>query len=213
MIRSMIRSLRDRFTTKRPTTPRIEVILGDITKSTVDAIVNAAKPSLLGGGGVDGAIHAAGGPDILRECRALAAQLPNRELPTGQALITGSGRLPCLMVIHTVGPVFPTRHEYPDSHGDLRAYEYQRRAAQLRACYTNSLNAAAFIGARSIAFPLISSGVYGWPLEDAIDQAIEGILAAGPVVETVRLVLFDEKAHRVAVDRLAKAGIRPPYLR
>jgi O-acetyl-ADP-ribose deacetylase (regulator of RNase III) len=177
--------------------PRLEVILGDITRQEVDVIVNAAKPTLLGGGGVDGAIHLAGGPEILAECRAIAATLPGRELPTGHAVVTGAGRLPCLMVAHTVGPVFPSVASRQD---DL--LEYRRR--QLRDCYFNSLAVADDHGAQSIAFPLISSGVYGWPVKDAIRQALFAIQASGTRVKTVRLVLFDLATYRLAVDMQAE---------
>jgi O-acetyl-ADP-ribose deacetylase (regulator of RNase III) len=203
MFKTLIKSLRARFSSKRAAA-RVEFVLGDITTQEVDVIVNAAKPSLLGGGGVDGAIHRAGGPAILEECRAIAAQLPGRSLATGQAVITGSGDLPALMVVHTVGPIYPTRAEYPDVHGDLRAYVYQHRAQQLRDCYTSSINLAHQCGARSIAFPLISSGVYGWPVEDAIDQALAGIEVARPQMSLVRLVMFDKHTYRIALERVAK---------
>jgi O-acetyl-ADP-ribose deacetylase len=153
---------------------------GDITTVDVDVIVNAANPGLLGGGGVDGAIHAAGGPEILRECREIAARLPDRRLSRGQAVATTAGRLPARWVVHTAGPIWSASHD---------------RSAVLRSCYTESLRVADGLGARSVAFPAISAGIYGWPIEDAARQAVAGVRAA-PVehVQEVRFVLFDERA-------------------
>jgi O-acetyl-ADP-ribose deacetylase (regulator of RNase III) len=163
---------------------RITLVTGDITAEDVDAIVNAANSSLLGGGGVDGAIHRRGGPEILAECRALRASRYGRGLPTGQAVATTAGRLPARWVIHTVGPVWSGTDD---------------RSATLRDCYTNSLAVAADLGARTVAFPLISSGIYGWPKEDAVRQAAAGIDAApASAVDTVRLVLFDEQTRELA---------------
>ena len=162
---------------------RIELVTGDITAERVDAIVNAANSSLLGGGGVDGAIHRRGGPAILEECRALRAGHYGRGLPVGQAVATTAGRLPARWVIHTVGPVFSAGED---------------RAALLRSCYTSSLAVAAGLGATSIAFPLISSGVYRWPREDAVAQALAALRAEPAGVEVARLVLFDEPTRRVA---------------
>lgn len=169
----------------------IDIVTGDITRETTDVIVNAAKRSLLGGGGVDGAIHCAGGPAILNECRALRRLPEYRDgLQTGHAVATGAGDLAAQWVIHTVGPVYPMTTPAP--------------AQQLRDCYTNSLNLADTLGARTVAFPLISSGVYGWPVEDAIRQALTAIRAARPSsVKRVRLVLFDEKAMHIA-DKVLK---------
>lgn len=165
----------------------IELVMGDITTQHVDVIVNAAKSSLLGGGGVDGAIHKAGGPDILRECRKLRSGLYPRGLPTGRAVATTAGRLPATWVVHTVGPVY-------DAHQD--------QSALLRNCYTNSMAVADYLGARTVAFPLISSGVYGWPTDDAIAQAVAALRSATTLVETVRLVLFDEKTLRIAQEMI-----------
>lgn len=163
---------------------RLELAVGDITKFPVDAIVNAAKASLLGGGGVDGAIHAAGGPAILKQCKALRAyQYPNG-LPIGEAVVTTAGHMLARHVIHTVGP-------------DRRIGQVD--PALLRACYTNSLKLADNLGARTIAFPLISAGVYGWPVGDAIHQALAAIRSARPShVKTVWLVLYDESTYRQA---------------
>ena len=131
---------------------RVRVIVGDITKQDVDAIVNAANSSLLGGGGVDGAIHRAGGPEILEECREIRRTRFPEGLPTGEAVITTGGKLPALYVIHTVGPIYG---------------EHRGREAQLLGnCYHNSLTLAVEKNLTSIAFPAISTGVYGYPQEE-----------------------------------------------
>ncbi|OLB81683.1 MAG: O-acetyl-ADP-ribose deacetylase [Actinobacteria bacterium 13_2_20CM_2_71_6] len=135
----------------------VELIQGDITAQQVDAIVNAANSSLLGGGGVDGAIHRRGGPAILAECQALRASRYGRGLPTGQAVATTAGNLPARWVIHTVGPVYSATED---------------RSGLLRDCYANALLVAGELGAGSVAFPLISAGIYGWPVEDAVRQAL-----------------------------------------
>jgi O-acetyl-ADP-ribose deacetylase len=163
----------------------IELAQGDITAETTDAIVNAANSSLLGGGGVDGAIHRRGGPDILAECRALRAGHYGRGLRTGQAVATTAGRLAARWVIHTVGPVYS---------GD------EDRSPLLRDCYVNSLKVADELGAHTVAFPLISSGVYRWPVDDAVRQALTALRGADTRVRTTRLVLFDEKTRRVAEE-------------
>lgn len=161
---------------------RIELVYGDITTQQVDAVVNAAKKSLMGGGGVDGAIHKAGGVAILEECRTIRDfEFPDG-LPTGHAVATTAGNMPAKWVIHTVGPVWDLRID---------------RTYRLRNCYHNSLRLAEKLGARSVAFPLISSGVYGWPTADAIAQALAAIRAADTSVK-VRLVLFDEQTYRLA---------------
>lgn len=172
---------------------RIELVTGDITAEHVDAVVNAANSSLLGGGGVDGAIHRRGGPAILAECRALRASQYGRGLPVGRAVVTTGGRLPARWVIHTVGPVFS-----PD----------EDRSPQLRSCYTASLAAAAGLGARTVAFPLISSGVYRWPKEDAVRQALTALRGEETTVEVARLVLFDEQTRQVA-ERV-RLGVAQP---
>lgn len=163
----------------------IELVQGDITGERVDAIVNAANSSLLGGGGVDGAIHRRGGPEILAECRALRASRYGRGLPTGQAVATTAGRLPARWVVHTVGPVWSADED---------------RSALLRDCYANSLRVADELGAGSVAFPLISAGIFGWPVEDAVGQALAVLTTARPaMVGTARLVLFDAATHRTAL--------------
>jgi O-acetyl-ADP-ribose deacetylase (regulator of RNase III) len=162
---------------------RIELVEGDITVQQVDAIVNAANSSLLGGGGVDGAIHRKGGPAILAECRELRESRYGKGLATGQAVATTAGELPARWVIHTVGPV------YQDGV-DL--------AATLRACYTNSLAVADELDASSVAFPLISAGAYGWPIEDAIRQALTAIRGATTKVQDVRMVLFGARVYALA---------------
>ncbi|XVV09090.1 O-acetyl-ADP-ribose deacetylase [Actinoplanes sp. CA-131856] len=162
---------------------RIELATGDITTSATDAIVNAANSSLLGGGGVDGAIHRKGGPAILEECRALRASHYGRGLQAGQAVATTAGRLPARWVVHTVGPVYSTE---------------QDRSPVLRACYTNALAVAAGLGARTVAFPLISSGIYRWPKQDAVAQALTAFASSGADVDTVHLVLFDDETRRLA---------------
>jgi O-acetyl-ADP-ribose deacetylase (regulator of RNase III) len=161
---------------------RVELITGDITEQEVDAIVNAANSSLLGGGGVDGAIHRKGGPEILAECRDLRATVYRDGLPTGQAVATTAGRLPARWVIHTVGPVWAKTID---------------RTELLRDCYTNSLRVAGELGARSVAFPLISAGIYGWPKRDAARQALTVLATAE---QDVRLVLFDEATWSEAAE-------------
>ena len=165
----------------------LELVQGDITAQSVDAVVNAANSSLLGGGGVDGAIHRRGGPAILAECQQLRATRYRDGLPTGGAVATTAGDLPARWVIHTVGPVH--------GHGT---------DAQLRSCYRHSLEVASELGARSVAFPLISAGVYGWPFEDAVRAAADTIRAHGDDRE-VRLVLFAPDQYERAV-RLVEAG-------
>jgi O-acetyl-ADP-ribose deacetylase (regulator of RNase III) len=152
-------------------------VCGDITRQQVDAVVNAASPQMRGGGGVDGAIHRAGGPAILEDC---VARFPDG-LRTGDAGWTTAGRLPASWVIHTVGP------RYRDGGRDRPLLE---------SCYRRALAVADELGARTVAFPLISAGVYGWPLDDAIAAAVETIAATPTRVETIRLVALAEETHR-----------------
>jgi O-acetyl-ADP-ribose deacetylase (regulator of RNase III) len=157
----------------------VVVKVGDLTKENVDAIVNAANGTLLGGGGVDGAIHRAGGPEILKECKELRRVKYPDGLPTGQAVITTAGRMPAKHVIHTVGPV------YGRGGSD--------KAELLGACYHNSLKLAADQGLKTIAFPAISTGIYGYPLNEAAhvsSSAIQKFLAVNNVIQEVRLVFF-----------------------
>ncbi|GAA1856189.1 O-acetyl-ADP-ribose deacetylase [Pseudonocardia ailaonensis] len=154
---------------------RIELVRGDITEQEVDAIVNAANSGLLGGGGVDGAIHRAGGPAILAECRELRRTRYPDGLPTGQAVATTAGDLPARWVIHTVGPVYAKKDD---------------RSALLASAYRESLRVADELGARTVAFPAVSAGVYGWPLDDAARIAVTTVREAGAKVELARFVLF-----------------------
>jgi O-acetyl-ADP-ribose deacetylase (regulator of RNase III) len=164
----------------------IEIVEGDITEQRVDAIVNAANSSLMGGGGVDGAIHRKGGPDILAECRALRAARFGGGLPTGEAVATGAGKLPAKWVVHTVGPVY---------HGPAEA-----DTELLRGCFRNSLRIAGELGAGSIAFPLISAGSYGWPEPDAVRQALFVLRQARLArVRLSRLVLFGTSTYETAL--------------
>ncbi|KUN39887.1 RNase III inhibitor [Streptomyces longwoodensis] len=158
----------------------LTLVQGDITRQSVDAIVNAANSSLLGGGGVDGAIHRRGGPDILAECRRLRASRYGRGLPTGRAVATTAGNLDARWVIHTVGPVWSDTED---------------RSELLASCYRQSLRVADELGARTVAFPAISTGIYGWPLDDGARIAVATVRAADTAVEEVRFVLFDERAH------------------
>lgn len=153
--------------------PTLTAVHGDITAQAVDAIVNAANSAMRGGGGVDGAIHRAGGSAVLRDC---IERFPDG-LPTGDAGWTTGGDLPSRWVIHTVGP-------------NHRAGQTDR--SLLTSCYTRSLEVADELGARSIAFPLISAGIHGWPKDDAIAAAVETIRGAATAVEDVRLVALDE---------------------
>ncbi|MDQ3661611.1 MAG: O-acetyl-ADP-ribose deacetylase [Actinomycetota bacterium] len=169
----------------------IEMIRGDITRQAVDAVVNAANKSLLGGGGVDGAIHRAGGPRILAECKQIRAERYPDGLPTGQAVATTGGELPARWVIHTVGPVHA---------------KSQDRSQLLASCHTESLRVADDLGANSIAFPAISTGIYGYPLEEAAPVALRAVRAAPTKVEKVLFVLFDEAALRVFQAAAAPSG-------
>src|SRR5271157_5795841 len=168
----------------------------DITKETTEAIVNAANSSLLGGGGVDGAIHRAGGPSILAECRRIVAGMKTGSLPAGKAVITTGGRLPAKYVIHTVGPVYRGGG--------------QREADTLASCYRTSVQIADDHGIRSLAFPSISTGAFGYPVHEAAEIAVRTIAETLPHcahIEHIRFVLFDLatcKAYVRAAEKLSQ---------
>lgn len=168
----------------------LEVVLGDITDQRVDAIVNAANSSLLGGGGVDGAIHRAAGPGLVAACRELRSTRLPRGLPVGDAVATAAFDLPCRWVIHTVGP---------DRHAG------QTDPALLSACFRHSLDVAVALGAHSVAFPAVSAGVYGWAVDDVARLAVEAVRAhSKPGVALVRFVLFSESAREAFADAVAR---------
>ena len=159
---------------------RIEAVLGDITTQQVDAVVNAANSALLGGGGVDGAIHAAAGPALLEECRRLRRTTHPDGLPVGDAVATGAGAMPARHVIHTVGP---NRHRG------------QTDPTLLASCFTRSLAVAREVGARSVALPAVGAGVYGWDGREVAELAVAAVLAdtaASPDLDLVRFVLFSQ---------------------
>ncbi|WP_435974978.1 O-acetyl-ADP-ribose deacetylase [Streptomyces sp. Qhu_M48] len=158
---------------------RIVLVQGDITAEAADAIVNAANSSLLGGGGVDGAIHRKGGPEILAACQELRRSHYGKGLATGQAVATTAGRLAARHVIHTVGPVWSREED---------------RSESLASCYRASLRVADELGDRTVAFPAISTGIYGWPMEDGARIAVRTVRSTPTEVEEVRFVLFDERA-------------------
>ena len=167
----------------------IEIRRGDITRIEVDAVVNAANSSLLGGGGVDGAIHRAAGKQLLEECRRLRETDHPDGLPAGRAVATGGYDLPARWVIHTVGPVFARK---------------QDRSGTLASCYRESLRVADEIGAASVAFPAISAGIYGWPMDSATRIAVDTVRAADTKVATVIFVPFSvdaERGFREALER------------
>ncbi|MCX4553975.1 O-acetyl-ADP-ribose deacetylase [Streptomyces sp. NBC_01387] len=170
----------------------ITLVQGDITGQRVDALVNAANSSLLGGGGVDGAIHRRGGPEILAECRKLRASHYGKGLPTGRAVATSAGELAARWVIHTVGPVWSGEED---------------RSALLASCYREALRVAGELGARTVAFPAISTGIYGWPMDDGARIAVRTVReAAADPVEEVRFVLFDAYAYGEFTEALASRG-------
>jgi len=159
---------------------RVEAVRGDITRQDVDAIVDAANSSLLGGGGVDGAIHRAAGPELLAACRRIRADDLPDGLPAGDAVATPGFRLPARHVIHTVGPVWSATDD---------------RTAVLASAYGRSIEVAAGLGIRTVAFPAVSAGVYGWPVDDAARVAVAAVRGAlaegrGRGLELVRFVLF-----------------------
>ena len=165
---------------------RVRLVVGDIAKQNVDVIVNAANSTLLGGGGVDGAIHRAGGGAILEECREIRKNQFPQGLPTGEAVITTAGNLPARFVIHTVGPIYG-RHE-------------GREAELLAACYKNSLQLAVENSLQSIAFPAISTGAFGYPPAEAAaaaSLAIMEFLATDNLINEVRLVFFNQSDMKV----------------
>jgi O-acetyl-ADP-ribose deacetylase (regulator of RNase III) len=169
----------------------ITLVQGDITRQHADAVVNAANSSLLGGGGVDGAIHRRGGPAILGECRALRASRYGRGLPTGHAVATTAGDLDARWVIHTVGPVWSPAED---------------RSDLLASCYRESLRVADDLGARTVAFPAISTGVYRWPMADAARIAARTVRTAPTAVEEIRFVLFDTQAYETFARELGDLG-------
>ncbi len=161
----------------------IEVVDGDITQQQVDAVVNAANNRMRGGGGVDGAIHAAGGPAVFEDC---VRRFPDG-LATGDAGWTTAGQMPARWVIHVVGPNYNAG---------------QRDRALLTSCYRRALEVADGLGARSVAFPLVSAGVYGWPRDDAIDAALETLRATPTEVEVARMVAFGRSTYDRIRSRL-----------
>ena len=165
---------------------KITFVQGDITQQDVDAIVNAANHSLLGGGGVDGAIHRRGGPEILAECQKLRQDKYPDGLPTGQAVATTAGKLKARWVIHTVGPTYA---------------ESKDKSHLLADCFRNSLAIADELGAGTVAFPAISTGVYRWPVDDAARIALETVRATDTQVGEVRFVLFDQRAYDAFTDQ------------
>lgn len=161
--------------------PRIILVQGDITEQEVDAIVNAASSSLMGGGGVDGAIHRKGGPGILEECKRIRETELLAGLPTGRAVATTAGDLPARWVIHTVGPVHARSDDPP---------------RELASCHTESLRVADQLGVRTLAFPAISTGVYGYPVDEAASVAVTAVREADTAVQEIRFILFDEETYR-----------------
>ncbi|HEX5950446.1 MAG TPA: O-acetyl-ADP-ribose deacetylase [Actinomycetota bacterium] len=171
--------------------PTVTLTLGDLTLEDVDAIVNAANPGLMGGGGVDGAIHRRGGPAILAECKEIRRTRFPDGLPTGEAVATTGGKLRARWVIHTVGPIYG---------------EVDDAASLLARCHTSALRVADEIGARTVAFPAISTGVYGYPVEEAAPVAVRAVLGGATEVDEVRFVLFDPRAYEAFTAALEAAG-------
>jgi O-acetyl-ADP-ribose deacetylase len=162
---------------------QVSVVRGDITEQQVDVVVNAANRRMRGGGGVDGAIHAAGGPAVLADC---IKRFPHG-LATGQAGWTTAGDLPASWVIHVVGPNFTAG---------------ERDRSLLTSCYANALRVADELGARTMAFPLVSAGVYGWPREDAVDAALETLASTPTEVDEARIVAFGGSAYDLISAKL-----------
>jgi O-acetyl-ADP-ribose deacetylase (regulator of RNase III) len=170
--------------------PRIEVVEGDITNEHADAIVNAANSTLLGGGGVDGAIHRRGGETILEACRDLRRERYPSGLPVGEAVATTAGELPARWVIHTVGPIYRRERD---------------RAKLLARCHLACLRVADELGAATVAFPAISTGAYGYPVREAAAVAIDAVRDADSKVQEVRFVLFGREVYR-AFDEALETG-------
>jgi O-acetyl-ADP-ribose deacetylase (regulator of RNase III) len=169
----------ERIAYRRDMATRIDLLRGDITEFHADAIVNAANSTLFGGGGVDGAIHRVGGPAILAETQRLRETQFTDGLPAGQVVSTNAGNLPAKWVIHTVGPVYSTSED---------------RSEVLESCYVKSMELADLLSATSVAFPAISAGSYGWPLDDAARIAIESVQSTDTHVEVVTFVLHTDEA-------------------
>ena len=168
---------------------RVRVLVGDLTQQIVDAVVNAANSTLLGGGGVDGAIHSAGGPAILKACQEIRRTDFPQGLPTGEAVITTAGNLPASYVIHTVGPIY--------------GHEQGQEANLLAACYRSSLQVATENSVATIAFPSISTGAFGYPKPEAAaisSSAIESFILENPSILEVRLVFFSSKDARLFLE-------------
>ena len=173
--------------------PGAYVVVGDITNESVDAIVNAANTTLMGGSGVDGAIHAAGGPDVLAQCREIRHTSYPHGLPVGHAVATTGGSLGCRWIIHTVGPIFESIDQLP----------------LLESCYLAAMSLAGQLGATGVAFPLIGAGVYGWPLNLAARAAIVGVRRSMAVNENpplVRFVLFQPEIAEIFCDVAAEVA-------
>ena len=178
---------------------RLELIEGDITRIPVDAIVNAANSALAGGGGVDGAIHRAGGPEIMQELDGIRARI--KSCPPGDAVVTGAGRLPAKFVFHTVGPIY-------------RGGQHQE-ALLLRRCYETCLQLAEERAVSTISFPSISTGVYGYPLEEAaaiaVDAVVNHLRSPGSTIQRVLLVQFGSQAQKIYLDAVTQTlSGRPP---
>jgi O-acetyl-ADP-ribose deacetylase (regulator of RNase III) len=184
---------------------KIQINRGDITKVPVDAIVNAANTSLMGGGGVDGAIHGAGGPAILEECRKIVARQGGCK--TGEAVITTAGNLPAKFVIHTVGPVWNGNYAVETHGGSVGTHG---PASLLRNCYLNSLKLAVVNGCKTISFPNISTGVYGYPKVEAAEisvKAVSDFLSEDHFIERVLFVCFDEENFGLVEKEIMRIGL------